>query len=414
MLVRNPVTRMIALLVAFVLLVPSTALLAQEASVTDPVLASGTPQVGAYYPGRTGDWERRRPEEVGMDAGLLEAAVQFAKENESSASRDLELNHYLSFGREPYGEGIGPFKPRGDMTGIIVRYGYIVAEWGEPTRVDMTFSVTKSFLSTTVGLAWDQGLIRGIHDKVKDYVPTDHFDSEHNSKITWDHLLRQTSDWEGTLWGKPDWADRPPRDVNPREWVERERNEPGTSYKYNDVRVNVLALAALHVWRRPLPQVLREHVMDPIGASNTWRWHGYENSWVLIDGLKMQSVSGGGHWGGGMWISARDQARFGLLTLRRGRWEGQQILSDEWVEMALTPTEANPGYGFMNWFLNTDNERLPNAPESTFCHLGAGTNMVCAIPEYDLVVVARWINGRAMDGLIQRVLESVVDRAGGG
>ena len=99
-------------------------------------------------------------------------------------------------------------------------------------------------------------------------------------------------------------------------------HEPGTFYEYNDVRVNLLALAALHVWRRPLPQVLRELVMDPIGASNTWRWNGYENSWVTIDGLRMQSVSGGGHWGGGMFISSRDHARFGLLFLRGGTWAG--------------------------------------------------------------------------------------------
>ncbi|MGD2152206.1 MAG: serine hydrolase [Gemmatimonadales bacterium] len=394
----------------FILFFATADLVGQEARVASTVAASATSQTGLYYPGRPGDWETRRPEEVGMDAALLEAAIQFAKDNESTAPRDLELNHYMSFGGggEPYGEAIGPFKTRGDMTGIIVRHGYIVAEWGEPFRVDMTFSVTKSFLSTTVGLAWDRGMIRDVNDRVQRYVPSDHFDSEHNSKITWDHLLRQTSDWEGTLWGKPDWADRPPRDVAPSEWLTRERYEPGTVYKYNDVRVNLLALAALHVWRRPLPQVLREYVMDPIGASNTWRWHGYDNSWVLIDGLKVQSVSGGGHWGGGMWISARDQARFGLLTLRRGRWKDRQILSDEWVELALTPGPANPGYGFMNWFLNTDQRMSPGAPESTFCHLGAGTNLVCAIPEYDLVVVARWINGRATDGFIRRVLESVV------
>jgi hypothetical protein len=410
MLVRLAVRRVNVLLLAVVLLVPTAGLLAQEPGIASAVTVSAPPQTDAYYPGQAGDWESRGPEEVGMDAALLEAAIQFAKDNESSAPRDLELNHYMTFGGggEPYGEAIGPFKTRGDMTGIIVRHGYIVAEWGEPFRVDMTFSVTKSFLSTTVGLAWDRGMIRDINDRVQLYVPTDHFDSEHNSKITWDHLLRQTSDWEGTLWGKPDWADRPPRDVEPSEWLARERNEPGTVYKYNDVRVNVLALAALHVWRRPLPQVLREYVMDPIGASNTWRWHGYDNSWVLIDGLKVQSVSGGGHWGGGMWISARDQARFGLLTLRGGRWKDQQILSEEWVEMALTPGPANPGYGFMNWFLNTDQRMSPSAPESTFCHLGAGTNLVCAIPEYDLVVVARWINGRATDGFIRRILESVV------
>ena len=120
----------------------------------------------------------------------------------------------------------------------------------------------------------------------------------------------------------------------------RTRNEPGSVYKYNDVRVNLLALAALHVWRRPLPQVLRELVMDPIGASNTWRWHGYENSWVNVDGVMVQSVSGGGHWGGGMFISARDQARFGLLTLRRGKWEDS---ADPLGQMGRHGADADAG-----------------------------------------------------------------------
>jgi CubicO group peptidase (beta-lactamase class C family) len=274
----------------------------------------------------------------------------------------------------------------------------------------MTFSVTKSFLSTVVGLAWHRGLIRSLDDKVKDYVWTGEFDSPHNSKITWDHLLRQTSDWEGTLWGKPDWADRPPANQPLADYVKRARNEPGTSYKYNDVRVNVLAYAALQVWRRPLPQVLREYVMDPIGASNTWRWYGYENSWVNVDGQMIQSVSGGGHWGGGMWISARDMARFGLLTLRKGRWQDRQVIPEEWIRLALTPTPAEPGYGFMNWFLNGDRKLLPSAPESSFCHRGAGANVICAIPDYDLVVVARWIRADRVDGLVQRILAAVRSR----
>ena len=369
--------------------------------------AQGTQRPGLYYPGPHDQWQRRAPAAVGMDARLLDSAIGFAKASESPDARDLEQNHHLTWGREPHSEPIGPFKPRGDPTGVIVRNGYIVAEWGDPARVDMTFSVTKSFLSTTVGLAYDRGLIRDVQDTVRRYVPTGEFDSEHNRTITWDHLLRQTSDWEGTLWGKPDWADRPPANQPLEEYVARKRGPPGTSYKYNDVRVNALAYAALQVWRRPLPEVLREYVMDPIGASNTWRWHGYDNSWVTLDGLQMQSVSGGGHWGGGMFISARDQARFGLVTLRRGRWKDRQIVSEKWVSMALTPTAVQRGYGFMNWFLNTDRRMLPSAPETSFCHRGAGTNVVCAFPDHDLVIVARWIRGDAADGLVQRVLASV-------
>ncbi len=170
----------------------------------------------------------------------------------------------------------------------------------------MTFSVSKSFLSTTAGLALDADLIADVQDPVKDYVMDGKFDSEHNAKITWHHLLNQTSDWSGTLWDRPDWGDRPPKDATWDNLKQRKLNEPGTHYKYNDVRVNLLAYSLLQVWRIPLPVILREKIMDPIGASPTWRWHGYENSWVLVDGLKMQSVSGGGHWGGGMFISTRD------------------------------------------------------------------------------------------------------------
>jgi len=380
-----------------------------------------------YFPAQ-GDWERRSPGAVGMDAAGLRDAVAFAVANESTAPRDLEANHALTWGREPFDEPLGPYRDRGPQTGLVVKDGYIVAEWGDVKRVDMTFSVAKSFLSSTVGLAFDAGLIRDVDDHVADYFapvvlpPGDGepgeeedgvgaprtrslFESEHNRKITWDHLLRQTSDWEGTLWGKPDWADRPGDDVKANRY--RERNEPGTVYKYNDVRVNLLALAALQVWRKPLPQVIKERLMDPIGASASWRWHGYRNSWITLDGLRMNSVSGGGHWGGGFQISAMDQARFGYLTLNRGRWGDRQVLSEKWLRMAETPGDANPGYGFMNFFLNTDRESIPAAPESAFSHRGAGTNLIYVDRENGLVVVARWIDGGAIPEFIEKVLAAV-------
>jgi CubicO group peptidase (beta-lactamase class C family) len=379
-----------------------------------------------YYP-EAGQWERRSPESQGLKAAGLEAAIQFALENEARAPRNLREAHYQGFGKEPFGDAIGPFKDRGEPTGLIIKGGYIVAEWGNPEEVNMTYSVSKSFLSTVVGLAWQEGLIRQLGDAVHPYmVPVvpyapaqggnkadrldqpevlEPFASAHNQKISWDHLLRQTSDWEGTLWGKPDWADRPEGEATA--WRSRARNEPGKVYKYNDVRVNILALAATNIWRRPLPLVLKEKVMDPIGASASWRWLGYENSWIVLDGQPAQVVSGGAHWGGGMMISALDQARFGYLTLRRGNWKGQQILSEAWIRHALTPTTANTGYGVMNYFLNTGKKQFPSAPETAFAHLGAGTNMVYVDPDNDLIIVARWIENKALDGLIERVLQSL-------
>jgi len=378
--------------------------------------AAVPPALHAQYVPPAGAWEQRPPAQAGLDPAAVQAAIAFAIENESTGSRDLLANHTRTFGREPHGEAVGPFKDRGDPSGLIVRGGYIVAEWGSPDRVDVTFSVTKSFLSTTVGLAFDRGMIRDPGDLVRDYMGPvvtwpehqviEPFESAQNRRITWDNLLRQTSDWEGTLWGKPDWADRPRGDVE--EWKVRPRHEPGAVYMYNDVRVNALALAALNVWRQPLPQVLKQHVMDPIGASNTWRWNGYDSSWIVLDGELMQSVSGGAHWGGGMFISARDMARFGLLTLRRGLWGDRQILSERWIALATTPTPVQPTYGFMNFFLNTERRPLPSAPAEAFYHLGAGNNMIYVDPVNDLVIVMRWISStRAADGVIQRVIAGI-------
>jgi len=385
-------------------------------------------QENVYFPDQGYQWKEKQPEAVNVDSELLNEAISFAQNHESKNPKDLEKNHYKSFGREPFGDAVGPHKSRGPQTGMIIKNGFIIAKWGEPRRVDMTFSVTKSFLSTTVGLAYDQGLIENIHDQVADYIgpvflPYVHqsplnkadflgkekviepFQSEHNRKITWDHLLRQTSDWQGSLWGKPDWADRP--SDNPSEWMDRPLNEPGSVFEYNDTRVNLLALCIMQLHRESLPEVLRKEIMDPIGATRSWAWLGYDNSWVNIDGKMMQAVSGGGHWGGGMFINAYDQARFGYLTLRRGKWKDKEILSDEWISMALTPGPANDGYGFMNWFLNTGRNRLPSAPENAFVHLGAGTNMIYVDPDHDLVVVARWIENSQMDAFIQKVLSAL-------
>ena len=209
-------------------------------------------------------------------------------------------------------------------------------------------------------------------------------------------MLRQTSDWQGTLWGKPDWADRP--EGKPNEWAKRKLSAPGTRYKYNDVRVNVLALAALYVIRRPLPEVLREEIMDPIGASSTWRWHGYENSWVDLDGRRVQSMTGGGHWGGGMFIDAHDMARFGYLFL---------LVPEKWIQMARTPGSANPQYGYANWYLNTNRKSLPAAPETAVTFRGAGSNIVYVDWQNDLVIVVRWIAGSALNEFIGKVLAAL-------
>src|SRR6056297_1108884 len=360
-----------------------------------------TPAVGEpYFPDRH-KWQAVAPPEAGFDENALQEAVEFARAaavTEPSSLRQAITDSFAP--REPDFRILGPTKPRDNGAGIILRGGRIVAEWGDVQRVDMTFSAVKSYLATVAGIALRDGLIESIDERTAEYVHDGKFDSEHNAPITWRHLLNQTSDWSGTLWGIPDWADRPEGDDRDQ-WPKREMHAPGTHFKYNDVRINLLAYSLLQVHREPLPIVLKREIMDPIGASTTWRWHGYENSWVELDGLRMQSVSGGGHFGGGMFISARDHARFGLLMENRGLWNDRRLLPDAWFDMIREPATARPDYGLL-WWLNTDREAVPAAPESAYWAAGFGGNYIYVDECNDLVVVLRWVPDLA--GVIEKVL----------
>ncbi len=341
-----------------------------------------------------------------MDALRLDSAVNFAVKNDSKTNYNLKIADMEAYGSEPNYRILGPMKDRGGPAGMIIRHGFIVAEWGDVKRVDMTFSATKSYLSTVAGLAVDNGLIKNVDDLVNEYVTDGTYEGMHNSKVTWRHLLTQSSDWSGCLFDICDWADRPvPADGGIDEWKNRKLFDPGTHFKYNDVRVNLLAYSLLQVWRKPLPVVLKERIMDPIGASTTWRWYGYENSFVNIDGVMTQSVSGGGHFGGGLFISTMDHARFGLLFLRKGRWKNIQLISENWVKAVQQPSAANKSYGFM-WWLNAD-LRYKTVPQNIYMAEGFGGNFVIIDNEDDLVMVARWLEPSKVGEFIRLVIDAV-------
>jgi len=364
-----------------------------------------------YFPPRHGEtWETATPQESGFDAGRLAEAVRFSQENETTWGRDFRAGVQAQMHEPaPYNTFLGPLRDRTGPNGLVLRGGRIVAEWGDTTRADMTFSITKSYLSTCAGLAVDDGLIPDLDAPVRELVDDGGFEPPHNHTITWRHLLQQTSEWTGTLWDKPDLVDRN-RDVfekdNSRKATDRQMRAPGAFWEYNDVRVNVLSLALLHLFGRPLPEVAKEAVLDPIGASDGWSWNGYRNSHVEIDGRDMWSVSGGGHWGGGLFVSAYDLARFGLLYLGRGAWGGRRVLSQHWIEMTVEPCAVEPRYGFL-WWLNGGGAMYPSAPDDAFFAVGHGGHLVWVDPAHELVCVTRWLSDAAQDGFIQRVLEAL-------
>ena len=355
-----------------------------------------------YYPDKI--WEEKLPESLNIDSKKLNEAIQFAINNENSVENDLRIAIIKSFGNEPNFRIKGPTKKRGNPNGLIIKNGYIIGKWGDIKRVDMTFSVTKSYLSTTAAIAFDKQLI-SLDEKLVNYVWDGKFDDSHNNQITWHHLLNQSSQWSGNLFGTYDWADRPPRRLTLEEIKKQSLLPPGKDYKYNDVRVNLLSYSLLNVFRIPLPKVLKKYIMDPIGASNTWRWYGYDESMQIIDGVEVQSVSGGGHFGGGMFISSEDHARFGLLFLRDGIWGDERLISSDWIKKMRLPSENNSSYGYM-WWLNRGQRKWDGLPENIYYGSGFGGNYVVVVPDHDLVIVARWIDSSKIGELIKKVIES--------
>ncbi len=337
----------------------------------------------AYYP-PAGQWDRKTPAEVGMDAAKLKAAVDFMLASETtSPARDFSDQEIVN------GKLLASMPTeRAGTNALIIRHGYIVAEFGDTLRPDPTYSVAKSMLATVAGIAIGRGLIRSVDDPVVNLVKDGGYDTPQNSTVTWRHHLQQESEWEGELWGKTaDFigaeafgrGERKPRAIRP----------PGAFYEYNDVRMNRFALSLLRVFRTPIPDVFRDEVMTPIGASATWKWVPYTNAYVAVDGKRMASIAGGTRWGGGMWISTYDMARFGLLWLRNGKWGDRQIVPPEYVKMATTPSRHGPDYGFL-WWLNSKQGLWPGSPADAIRAVGQGGNIIFISPSHDLLVVWRW------------------------
>jgi CubicO group peptidase (beta-lactamase class C family) len=313
----------------------------------------------------------------------------------------------------PYNCLRGPVHPRGPVSGAIWQHGREVAAWGEPDRADLTFSVAKSYLAMLAALAHGDGLLPDRDEPVAARLPGIGFDSAHNRAITWTMLLQQTSEWEGISFGIPDTVDRWRKvgfDPNPptgRKGDARPLRAPGTYWEYNDVRINQLSLALLHLFGKPLPEVWRERVLRPLGCSELWQWVGYDDAWVELpagDGRparRVQSVPGGTHWGAGVSISASDQARIGELLLRGGRHGGVQLLPQAWVQFMFEPCAIAPFYGGLLW-LNRDGRSFPGASAGSACMLGAGGHLVWIEPAHDAVVVVRWLDPEHTTGFVQR------------
>ena len=348
-----------------------------------------------------------------MPGSALQQAIQFAIDHESTWDREVTANWGVHRDDPPpWNRLLGPVHSRGPVSGTIVADGKTLAAWGEPKRADLTFSVAKTYLGLLAGLAHDRGLLPDVDEPIGARLRGIGFDNGHNARVTWAQMLQQTSEWTGEVFGVPDQADhyravtfgKPP---GGKKGDPRPLQEPGTYWEYNDVRINQLSLALLHLFQRPLPEVFRETIMRPIGASEDWSWIGYDIAWIMVAGQRVQSVPGGTHWGGGVSIGSEDQALVGQMLLDEGvARNGERVLSAQWIRDMRKPGPLAPYYGYLVW-LNHERKMFPSVPESSYFAVGAGSSFTWIEPERQMVVVVRWLNSAHANEFFGKVLAAV-------
>lgn len=352
------------------------------------------------------------PGELGADPELLAEAARLTAQGEPELPREMVAWLASTLATEPWPYVMGDLLDRGAPSGLVLVGGREIARWGEPGRREMVFSIAKSALATVAGLAHDDGLLPDLDEPVVARVPLSAFGGERFGggvpadpaaarRITWRHLLTQTSDWRGVLFDVPWWAD-PQGKQEPDEPA----HAPGERFSYNDVRTNLCSLALTHLRGAGNAATLGERVLDPIGVEPGWSWRGLRQMRTTLAGGETAEVTtGGSHWGGGLWLTGEDLARYGQLHLNGGEWDGRRLVSEDWCRMMLQPTPPRPAYGLMWWrnpeagsdggspagALAGEDAFYPGSGVRGFAASGTGEQIVWCDPDRDLVAVVRWV-----------------------
>ena len=310
----------------------------------------------------------------------------------------------------PFNRLRGPVHPRGGVSGVIRVRGEEVAAWGEPDRADQTFSVAKTYLALLAGIAHSRGLL-DPGERVSDRLPGIGFDSEHNRAITWEHLLTQTSEWQGECFGMPDQVEhyrrvshdpKPPRARKASSsaaragqllGIQRRAHQPALA----GVAPPLQAAAAAGVPRKRAAAD-RRRPRFPLGGLRRC---------VGRDRRPAHAVRSGRHALG----RRRDDQRARPGAHRpadagRRRAPGRQLVPREWVQRMQAPCAVAPFYGWLTW-LNRDGRLFADASRASWFMFGAGGHTVWIDPDNEAVVVARWLDGAHSAGFVSRVAQAL-------
>ncbi len=341
----------------------------------------------SYWP--TDGWVTANPGNYGFDLSLLQQAGQFAEADDLMRALLIVKDGYLVF-EEYFGEG------HADASTNL-------------------WSVTKSYSSAVTGLLYDDGLFQSADIKMVDLMRQ--YPEFANIKLQ--HVLTHTTglDWneEGPRWVEwilsDDWA---------RHALERDHlHEPGSVWKYSSGNSHFLSALATNLSGSTPGELAKERLFDPMGIEFNVQYPPLSySSWPeyieILPQSWHQDPQGNETASFGLFLTARDMAKFGYLYLNRGRWENRQLLSEEWVKASTRDHQTNIygrySYGYQ-WYLTFVDE------EPAFLASGYGGQIIGVVPSLDLVVVLKYeaedpvhpVTGSAHDdmGLFERVVKSV-------
>ena len=305
------------------------------------------PDSAAYFP--TQGWKSSTPEQQGIDSSAL------VKLFDEIQAKRLNIHSI-----------------------IIARHGYIVAEAYaypfQPGTRHVLYSCTKSVNSALVGIAIKQGKIDGVNHRVLDFFPerTIANNDAHKQAMTLEHLLTMSS---GIEWNETGVPISSPNNSNrqmlqSKDWaqfvLDRPMNEqPGSAFNYNSGGAHLVSAILQKTTGLNELAFAQEYLFKPLGISDV-SWTADPNGiYRGEDGLELTS---------------RDMAKIGYLFLRNGAWDGQQIVTADWVNHSAEkhiPATGELSYGYQWWV----------QPFDAFNAAGRGSQYIFVLPDLDMVVV---------------------------
>ena len=340
------------------------------------------------YPGE--DWLERTPERMGIDPGILDSALNYLRANSGGAGTDEMM---------------------------IIRSGYVVWNGHDIDNRHELFSCTKVFTTTVMGVMATDGVV-GIDDPVVEYLPWLTQGSEGQEAynlVRFRDLATMTAGYQAIVtdcWGLHLKGLHDESYECTKKYIipGTPQYTPRTRISYRDPNVHILGYALTRIAGRPLEDIFRERVAEKIGMA-TFDWSDYGP----VDGILFNNPAGTpnnleademNEVQAGVWTTARDFGRLGLLYLNKGFWNGEMVLDSVFTQTAISnqvPAEIPAigldlagRYGFYWWTngVRKDGTRpWPSAPPKTSTPHGGGRNFCFVIPEWDMVIVRmspRW------------------------